>query len=90
MKSPIQNLIRRHLRLLAFLTLVVLSLIAYANALPNSFHFDDFEGIGENASLRDLRNIPSYFFTDPVIFRLIALAGATIARDLDWRDEITL
>lgn len=46
----------------------MLSLIAYANALPNSFHFDDFEGIGENASLRDLRNIPSYFFYRPGYF----------------------
>lgn len=67
-----QDFIRRHPNLLA---LAVLSLIAYANALPNSFQFDDYVTIVENRPIQDLRKFPSYF-TDPRIF-----SGAKI----DWR-----
>ena len=67
-----QDFIHRHPNLLA---LAVLSLIAYANALPNSFQFDDYVTIVENRPIQDLRKFPSYF-TDPRIF-----SGAKI----DWR-----
>lgn len=56
--------------------LAALGFLAYANALANGFHFDDYEGILQNASLRDLRNIPA-FFIDPVMFRL--------TNKMDWR-----
>ena len=51
----------RHANLLVFGVLVVVGAIAYANALPNSFHFDDVEGIVKNPMIRDVRKIPSYF-----------------------------
>jgi tetratricopeptide (TPR) repeat protein len=35
--------------------------IAYVNAWPNSFHFDDIEGIVRNPMIRDVGKIPSYF-----------------------------
>jgi protein O-mannosyl-transferase len=68
--------VRRFFKPSALLLLFLLGTIAYANALSNGFHFDDYEGIIQNASLRDLRNIPSYF-SDPIIFRL--------TNKLDWR-----
>jgi protein O-mannosyl-transferase len=70
------EIVRRRPRSSVLLALALLGLIAYANALPNSFHFDDNEGIVSNASLRSLANIPAYF-TDPIIFRF--------TRRLDWR-----
>jgi tetratricopeptide (TPR) repeat protein len=71
-----QALLRRHDKALALIILSALGFLVYANALTNGFHFDDYEGILQNESLRDLRNIPA-FFTDPLIFRL--------TRKLDWR-----
>ena len=50
----------------AVLLLVVL-LAAYANHFHNSFHFDDAHTIENNAAIRELRNIPS-FFTDATTF----------------------
>src|SRR2546429_205509 len=40
---------------------------AYANHFHNSFHFDDAHTIVNNASIRELRNIP-LFFTDATTF----------------------
>src|SRR5437660_3556802 len=40
---------------------------AYANHFNNSFHFDDAHTIVNNASIRDLRNIP-LFFRDATTF----------------------
>src|ERR1044072_2802624 len=71
-----QAFVRRHRTALALALISVLGFIAYANGLRNGFHFDDFEGIVDNAVLRDLKNIPS-FFVKPLIFRFIS--------DLDWR-----
>jgi tetratricopeptide (TPR) repeat protein len=48
------------------LSLVAL-LAAYANHFHNSFHFDDAHTIENNASIRDLRNIP-LFFRDATTF----------------------
>src|SRR6266446_5215531 len=42
-------------------------LTAYANHFHNSFHFDDAHTIINNASIRDLRNIP-LFFRDATTF----------------------
>jgi tetratricopeptide (TPR) repeat protein len=76
LKISLQDLVRRYPKSCAFLALAVLGLIAYANALGNTFHFDDYEGIVRNVSLRSLKNVPA-FFTDPTIFRF--------TRRLDWR-----
>ena len=49
-------------------TLLLITLItAYANHFHNSFHFDDAHTIVNNASIRDLRNIP-LFFRDATTF----------------------
>jgi protein O-mannosyl-transferase len=71
-----QALLRRHDKALALIILAALGFFAYANALANGFHFDDYEGILQNPSLRNLTNIPA-FFADPIIFRL--------TYKLDWR-----
>ncbi|GEM_PF-1396129 len=71
-----QAFVRRHRTALAFSLITLLGFIAYANGLKNNFHFDDFEGILYNQSLRDLKNIPS-FFINPLIFRL--------TYSIDWR-----
>ena len=41
--------------------LVVALVAAYANHFHNSFHFDDAHTIENNASIRELRNIPQFF-----------------------------
>jgi tetratricopeptide (TPR) repeat protein len=41
--------------------LLVTILAAYANHFHNSFHFDDAHTIENNASIRELRNIPQFF-----------------------------
>ncbi len=62
--------------LVALFFIAAAGVIAYGNALPNGFHFDDIVGIVRNPALRDLRNIPSYF-TDPATFGL--------GRTREWR-----
>ena len=47
--------------------LLVALLAAYANHFHNSFHFDDAHTIENNASIRELRNIP-LFFRDATTF----------------------
>jgi Flp pilus assembly protein TadD len=47
--------------------LLIALLTAYANHFYNSFHFDDAHTIVNNASIRDLRNIP-LFFRDATTF----------------------
>jgi tetratricopeptide (TPR) repeat protein len=47
--------------------LLVALVAAYANHFHNSFHFDDAHTIVNNASIRELRNIP-LFFTDAATF----------------------
>jgi Flp pilus assembly protein TadD len=46
---------------LAALLLLVALLAAYANHFQNSFHFDDAHTVVNNAAIRDLSNIPSFF-----------------------------
>ena len=41
--------------------LLVTLLAVYANHFHNSFHFDDAHTVENNASIRDLRNIPMFF-----------------------------
>jgi tetratricopeptide (TPR) repeat protein len=71
-----QNAIRRYPSVFALLALAVLTSLAYSNALPNSFQFDDYEGIVNNTVLHELKNIPSYFIR-PTLFRGSAR--------IDWR-----
>ncbi len=47
--------------------LLIVLLVAYANHFHNSFHFDDAHTIVNNASIRELRNIP-LFFSDATTF----------------------
>ncbi len=49
----------------ALLALILLA--AYANHFQNSFHFDDAHTIVNNASIREVRNIP-LFFRDATAF----------------------
>ena len=44
--------------------LATATITTYANSLTYSFHYDDFHGIINNPTVRDLRNV-SLFFTDP-------------------------
>ena len=41
--------------------LLVALLAAYANHFHNSFHFDDAHTVENNASIREVRNIPMFF-----------------------------
>jgi tetratricopeptide (TPR) repeat protein len=65
-----------HPKLLAFILLAVIGVLAYANSIDNSFHFDDIPGIVRNPTLRDWKNIPAYF-TNPSTFGL--------GRTREWR-----
>jgi tetratricopeptide (TPR) repeat protein len=47
--------------------LLAVVLVAYANHFYNGFHFDDAHTIENNASIRDLRNVP-FFFRDATTF----------------------
>src|SRR6202171_3805960 len=47
--------------------LLVALLAVYANHFHNSFHFDDAHTVENNASIRELRNIP-LFFRDATTF----------------------
>lgn len=49
------------------LSACLLALFAYANALENPFHYDDFHSIVDNENIRSIRSIPS-FFVDPSAF----------------------
>jgi protein O-mannosyl-transferase len=53
--------IQRHWKVAGAFALAALALIAYANALPNAFHFDDMDGIVHNPALRNVENIPAFF-----------------------------
>ena len=76
LRDLITRIFYSHPKLLAFSFLAAISLTAYANSLPNSFHFDDIVGVVRNPTIRDLKNIPSYF-TDPSTFALV--------RTREWR-----
>src|SRR3990170_454830 len=47
--------------------LIFFSAIVYSNSLENPFQFDDFHHIRDNLSIRNIKNIPS-FFTDAQTF----------------------
>lgn len=83
--KPLKNFITaalyRYPRLFPLCALGLISLIAYTNSLPNSFHFDDFVGIVRNPTIRDLRNIPSYF-TDT--------SSWSLAHGRDWRPVLQI
>ena len=50
-----------------FAVFAVLTVVLFANALENPFHYDDKHSIEHNKHLRSLRNIPQ-FFVDPGTF----------------------
>ena len=58
---------RRFWLVIEIAALAALVLLAYSNHFQNSFHFDDSHTIVDNASIRDLRNLPR-FFTDATTF----------------------
>src|ERR1044071_2099362 len=62
MKERFAALFGRYPNLTALVAIGLTAAVAYANALPNSFHFDDIEGIVQNPIIRDIRRIPAYFF----------------------------
>src|ERR1700744_1322732 len=43
--------------------MLLLTLLVYLNHFNNSFHFDDFHTVVNNAAIRSLKNTPT-FFTD--------------------------
>ena len=53
--------------ILAAAALLGLLALAYSNHFTNNFYFDDSHVIVNNASIRDIRNVPS-FFTDATTF----------------------
>ena len=53
--------------------------LAYVNALPGAFHYDDFHSLVDNPAVRSLANLPRYF-TDPGQFS--ADAGKAMYRPL--------
>src|SRR6202043_3502361 len=61
--------------------LLVAILAAYANHFHNGFHFDDGHTIVNNASIRDLRNIP-LFFRD-------ATSYSSLARNQSYRPLVS-
>ena len=67
--NPMVHLAGKYPKLFALCAVSIISLVAFANSLSNDFHFDDWVGIVRNPTIRDLRNIPSYF-TDPSTFAL--------------------
>jgi len=41
--------------------MMLFTLLTYANHFTNSFHFDDFHTIVNNANIRSLKNVPNFF-----------------------------
>src|ERR1700722_3464469 len=69
------------LRQKTFLIFAAVALVAvcaaYANHFHNTFHYDDFHAVYNNAYIRDLHNIP-LFFTD-------ARTGSSLPANQAWR-----
>jgi protein O-mannosyl-transferase len=65
--------------LLPLIILVIIGAVSYVNALPNSFHYDDFPTIVQNGAIRKLARIPSYFFDT---------STWTVSRLRDWRPVV--
>jgi tetratricopeptide (TPR) repeat protein len=72
----------RRPKLFVFFLLTLLSFIAYANSLPNSFHFDDIHGIVTNPTVHNLKKYLPAYFTDPTSF--------TVAMRQDWRPIVQI
>ncbi len=72
----IKQAFQNYPKICALFLLCAMSLIAFGNAFPNSFHFDDIVGVVRNPAIRNLKNIPAYF-TDPTTFGL--------GRTREWR-----
>lgn len=76
-----RKLFHRDSKILPGLLLAAMTFIAYANSLPNGFHFDDYHAIVQNPAIRDLSHIPSYF-TDPSTW--------TMSTRRDWRPVVQI
>lgn len=72
----------RRLYILSAALAVALVLVAYANSLPNSFHFDDSHVIESNLYLRSLSHVPRYF-TDAATF-------SSLPQNATYRPLVTL
>lgn len=48
-------------------SLLILVIAAYANHFYNGFHFDDYHAVSDNIHIRNLANIPQFFW-DPTMF----------------------
>jgi protein O-mannosyl-transferase len=68
-------------KIFSFCLLTILCFIAYANALPNSFHFDDIHGIVTNPTVHNLKYLPVYF-SDPSTF--------SMSTKQDWRPVLQI
>jgi tetratricopeptide (TPR) repeat protein len=68
-------------KIFSFCLLTILCFIAYANALPNSFHFDDIHGIVANPTVHNLKYLPAYF-SDPSTF--------SMSMKQDWRPVLQI
>jgi len=68
-------------KIFSFCLLTILCFIAYANALPNSFHFDDIHGIVANPTVHNLKYLPAYF-SDPSTF--------SMSTKQDWRPVLQI
>jgi tetratricopeptide (TPR) repeat protein len=66
---------------LVSVAMAALMVLAYADHFDNSFHFDDAHVIQENAAIRDLSNIPT-FFAD-------ATSGSTLPTNRAYRPLLT-
>src|SRR5882724_217516 len=68
LEGKMANVIRgKSIAVLGGALLVLIILATYANHFHNSFHMDDGHAIVNNASIRELRNIP-LFFCDATTF----------------------
>ncbi|MFA6364935.1 MAG: hypothetical protein WCW78_00845 [Candidatus Paceibacterota bacterium] len=76
------NALKKHTTLLVVGALVVLGIIAYANALPNKFLYDDNDGIVNNTYIKDWRFFPNYFSEN-------LIAGAGVVSNY-WRPVLLI
>lgn len=80
------NNTNRNVSIFALLAFVLL-IAAYLNHFNNGFHFDDYHTIVNNAYIRSLKNIPSFFVdpkmfsSDPAHWGLRSLVTTTLAID---------
>ena len=60
--ASIDSPLEQKYRWVGLLVLVLPVVLAYGNSLGNPFHYDDGHSIVENPHIRQLANIPAFFF----------------------------